>query len=162
MVSLSLSFSLSLLTKKKLLQGQQRLFKASQKALSLQNNVLETKHKHHTGEGILCEVTTIIGESKQRRYEIRDIDPDLASPTPYRASLNQMTPIPPKGERLPDLPPKKAVLALYPQTTTFYKAEVVKCEQERQIVRLRFEGEEDPNSETEVERRYVLVDWTGK
>lgn len=74
-----------------------------------------------------------------------------------------MTPIPSRSkECLPDLPPKKAVLALYPQTTTFYKAEVVKCELERQIVRLRFEGEEDQNMETEVERRYVLVDWTGK
>lgn len=113
------------------------------------------------GEGILCEVTKIVGESKQRRYEIRDIDPEgLADPV--RASLNQMTPIPPKNEKIPDLPPKKAVLALYPNTTTFYKAEVVKCDLERQIVRLRFEGEEDPNSETEVERRYVLVDWTGK
>lgn len=108
----------------------------------------------------------MIGEGKQRRYEIRDIDPDLLSPTPYRASLNQMTPIPKQGERLPELPSKKAVLALYPSTTTFYKAEVVRCEESgdppAQVVRLRFEGEESADMETEVERRYVLVDWTGK
>jgi len=113
------------------------------------------------GEGILCEVTSVIGEGKQRRYEIRDIDPDLGdTATPYRASLNQMTPIPKAGVRLEELRGGMAVLALYPNTTTFYKAEIVKCVD--QIVRLRFEGEESAEVETEVERRYVLPDWTGK
>ncbi|KAE9988352.1 hypothetical protein EG327_003381 [Venturia inaequalis] len=141
--------------------GTEVLYRTKQKSTHNNKSRSIQEQEGMDGEGILCEVTTIIGESKQRRYEIRDIDPEVSTP-PYRASLNQMTPIPPKNEKLPDLPPKKAVLALYPNTTTFYKAEVVKCELERQIVRLRFEGEEDPNSETEVERRYVLVDWTGK
>ncbi|KAF2397893.1 hypothetical protein EJ06DRAFT_550845 [Trichodelitschia bisporula] len=125
------------------------------------------KDKDAEGEGILCQVTAVIGEGKQRRYEIRDTDPDLDNPSPYRASLQQMTPIPPTDAKLPDIPPRKNVLALYPGTTTFYKAEVVKTRESVEPpppghVRLRFEGEDEADRETDVERRYVLVDWTGK
>jgi len=128
------------------------------------------KDKDMEGEGILCQVTSVIGEGKQRRYEIRDSDPDLGdAATPYRASLQQMTPIPASDVKLPDLPPKKNVLALYPGTTTFYKAEVVALKTKEGAeppppgyVRLRFEGEDEADREMEVERRYVLLDWTGK
>ncbi|CAI6332686.1 unnamed protein product [Periconia digitata] len=80
------------------------------------------------GEGILCRVTSVIGEGKQRRYEIIDADPEPPTPAvPYRASVNHLVPIPPavKNMTLPDLSRGKNVLALYPGTTTFYKAEVV-------------------------------------
>jgi len=62
------------------------------------------------------------------------------------------------------------VLALYPGTTTFYKAEVVrgwvgvakgeagKGKDEEGMVRLRFEGEDEADREMTVERRYVLPD----
>lgn len=64
------------------------------------------------------------------------------------------------------------MLALYPGTTTFYKAEVVagwrvsdwnvKKEGEADVVenlvRLRFEGEDEADREMSVERRYVLPD----
>lgn len=63
------------------------------------------------------------------------------------------------------------MLALYPGTTTFYKAEVVagwrvsdgkvKKEEgagEENLVRLRFEGEDEADREMSVERRYVLPD----
>jgi SAGA-associated factor 29 len=70
------------------------------------------------------------------------------------------------------------VLALYPGTTTFYKAEVVKSwvnahkdgvakvkkegedavEEVKNYVRLRFEGEDEADREMSVERRYVLPD----
>ena len=59
---------------------------------------------------------------------------------------------------------------MYPGTTTFYKAEVVvpwqgkkpikeegKDEVEN-LVRLRFEGEDEADREMSVERRYVLPD----
>lgn len=124
------------------------------------------------GEGILCVIHSIIGEGKQRRYEIRDVDPDSAESIPYRAGLQQMTPIPPAGMTLPDLPLKKGVLALYPQTETFYKAEVVPALKKGSgggetgtpvgYVRLKFEGEEELGKELDVERRYVLPDWVGK
>ncbi|KAF2102673.1 hypothetical protein NA57DRAFT_71661 [Rhizodiscina lignyota] len=117
------------------------------------------------GEGILCSVTSVIGEGKQRRYEIRDIDDSLPTPPqPYRASVSALVSIPPPemNEKLPSLSSGKQVLALYPSTTTFYKAEVVtpkdKSEAKKGWVRLRFEGEDEAEKEQEVERRYVLPD----
>jgi SAGA-associated factor 29 len=82
---------------------------------------------------------------------------------------------------LPDLPRGRNVLALYPGTTTFYTAEVVRGwvgtggkdglggksgikkeeggkEGEEGMVRLRFEGEDEADREMSVERRYVLPD----
>jgi SAGA-associated factor 29 len=47
----------------------------------------------------------------------------------------------------------KQVLARYPDTTTFYRAEVMGAKKE--AYRLKFEGEED-DKEMEVDRRYVL------
>lgn len=115
----------------------------------------------------MCQVTSVIGEGKQRRYEIRDTDTE-ADPRPYRASLQQMTPIPSNAGSLIDLKPKCNVLALYPGTTTFYKAEVVlgkKKEGEGPppgFLRLRFEGEDEADRFEDVERRYVLSEWAGK
>ncbi|KAF1836316.1 hypothetical protein BDW02DRAFT_567209 [Decorospora gaudefroyi] len=129
------------------------------------------------GEGILCRVTSVIGEGKQRRYEIIDADPDPPTPSvPYRASVNHLIPIPPTlaNATLPDLNKGRNVLALYPGTTTFYKAEVVagwrqsdgrvkredggREEAVENLVRLRFEGEDEADREMSVERRYVLPD----
>lgn len=78
---------------------------------------------------------------------------------------------------LPSLESKKNVLALYPGTTTFYKAEVVdgwksggngagvavRKEGEEKLgkeayVTLRFEGEDEVDMVNSVERRYVLPD----
>lgn len=56
------------------------------------------------------------------------------------------------------------MLAQYPDTTTFYKAQVsaqwrAGAGGERgEFVRLRFEGETDDKVWQEVERRFVLVD----
>jgi SAGA-associated factor 29 len=156
------------------------------------------KRTNTEGEGILCRVTSVIGEGKQRRYEIIDADPvshpflpkphlspllprtnankDPPTPSiPYRASVNHLVPIPPptSNTTLPDLNKGKNVLALYPGTTTFYKAEVVagwrvsdgKVKKEdseaggvENLVRLRFEGEDEADREMSVERRYVLPD----
>jgi SAGA-associated factor 29 len=130
------------------------------------------------GEGILCRVTSVIGDGKQRRYEIIDADPDPPTPSqPYRASVAHLVPIPSPSANttLPDLPKKRGVLALYPGTTTFYKAEVVanwvaervkkekddkdaSVDGKENLVRLRFEGEDEADREMSVERRYVLND----
>lgn len=116
-------------------------------------------------------MTSVIGEGKQRRYEIRDSDPEEVQ-QPYRASLQQMTPIPPTSTGLGDLKTKAHVLALYPSTTTFYKAEVVNGGKRREgdgkeapapgFIRLRFEGEDEADRFQDVERRYVLSEWTGR
>ncbi|KAF2014911.1 hypothetical protein BU24DRAFT_423822, partial [Aaosphaeria arxii CBS 175.79] len=150
-------------------------FKGEKHRLSVGTEVLYRNNKSRSleGEGILCRVTSVIGEGKQRRYEIIDADPDPPTPAqPYRASVNHLVAIPPISANvtLPDLGVGKQVLALYPGTTTFYKAEVVvawaikkKIKQEEQedadtLVRLRFEGEDEADREMSVERRYVLPD----
>ncbi|KAK8209617.1 SGF29 tudor-like domain-containing protein [Phyllosticta capitalensis] len=130
------------------------------------------KQKNTEGEGILCAVTAVIGEGKQRRYEIIDSDPDPPTPPqPYRASVNALVPVPKTNEGLSELPPRRTVLAVYPFTTTFYKAEVVASRPGKGLkkdgkdigadlkegyVRLRFEGEDEADTEKDVERRYVL------
>ncbi len=65
------------------------------------------------------------------------------------------------NQSLSELAPRRQVLALYPGTTTFYKAEVVGVKTgARELasgwVRLRFEGEDEADREMDVERRYVL------
>ncbi|KAF2151082.1 hypothetical protein K461DRAFT_279855 [Myriangium duriaei CBS 260.36] len=122
------------------------------------------------GEGILCRVTSVIGEGKQRRYEIQDADPDPQPgtgelPAPYRASVNNLIPIPTSNVGLSDLGKGKNVLAQYPDTTTFYKAEVSTTWRAKDVnadrgafVKLRFEGEVDDIKDTQVERRFVIPD----
>lgn len=184
----------------------------------------QPKKPNTEGEGILCTVTSVIGEGKQRRYvssrgnshakvpspspahspddyngafpgdlvfispsplyknpllrfrslrtnsyEIVDADPDPPIPSlPYRASISLLASIPKTNEGLSSLLPKnKNVFALYPGTTTFYKAEVtlegpdgkkgVNGETLKEgWVRLKFEGEEELDREMDVERRYVI------
>lgn len=47
------------------------------------------------------------------------------------------------------------MLARYPDTSTFYPAIVVGHKKDGRV-RLKFDGEEEVNKETEVERRLVL------
>jgi SAGA-associated factor 29 len=118
--------------------------------------------KDDQGEGILCKIKAVVGEGKARRYDVQDIDPEAVSST-YRASVQQLVLISASNDGVPDPPMRRAVLAMYPRTTTFYRAEVVSPRgSKRGWVRLRFEDEEDRNQEQEVERRYVLADWPGK
>lgn len=79
----------------------------------------KNKGRAAEGEGILCRVTSVIGEGKQRRYEIQDADPEPDPvtnelPAPYRASVAHLVPIPKTNESLGDLPKGKQVLAQYP------------------------------------------------
>lgn len=57
--------------------------------------------------------------------------------------------------KLPQYPVGALVLAQYPETTTFYRAEVMGTKRDGKC-RLKFEGEEEENKEQEVERRVVL------
>jgi SAGA-associated factor 29 len=120
------------------------------------------KNEPPEGEGILCRVTSVIGEGKQRRYEVQDADnTSNPPPPPQRASIAQLIPIPVSNKGLGDLPKGKSVLAEYPETTTFYKAEVSEtwrgvpknAETEPGMVRLMFQ---DDLEIKEVERRFVL------
>lgn len=118
------------------------------------------KGEQPEGEGILCRVTNVIGEGKQRRYEVQDADTSGEAPPPQRASVSQLIQIPESNKGLSDLPKGKNVLAQYPDTTTFYKAEVSeawrsnnKGGEEQGLVRLMFQDDQEVRS---VERRFVL------
>ena len=89
-----------------------------------------------------------------RFYEVQDPEPDEngAPGQIYKASAAQLIAIPPPDAILADYPVGKLVLARYPETTTFYRAEVTGMKKD--VCRLKFE--DDQNQEMEVDRRFVL------
>ena len=124
----------------------------------------DSKKEAPEGEGILCQVTAVIGEGKQRRYEVQDADTSGDPPPPQRASVSQLIQIPVNNKGLSDLSKGKHVLAQYPDTTTFYKAEVSEpwrakdggaSGEKGEWVRLNFQDDELAR---EVERRFVLTE----
>ncbi|ESZ98191.1 hypothetical protein SBOR_1419 [Sclerotinia borealis F-4128] len=101
------------------------------------------------------KVTKVIGEGKSRRYKVEDVAPDEGKqPKDFLTSASSMCPIPPYDATLGPYDVGKRVLALYPETTTFYRAEVRAMLDDGNRVRLIFDGDED--STKEVERRFVL------
>lgn len=109
---------------------------------------------------IQCVVLKVSGEGSKARYEIQDPEPDDYGKTEiYKTTINNIIPLPPTSAGLAPLKPKMIVLAQYPDTTTFYKAEVVNQRRDG-ACRLRFEGEEMLGREPEVERR-LIVEYTG-
>ncbi|KAK0618852.1 SGF29 tudor-like domain-containing protein [Immersiella caudata] len=109
-------------------------------------------------EWMMGRVQQVVGDGKQRRYKVQDADPDLTPDqrAEYRTNASAMIPIPPSSVDLPDLEKGKTVLALYPDSTTFYKAEVIGKDGPTGKVSLRFEGEENSVTLQLVERRYVV------
>ncbi|KAK9471538.1 SGF29 tudor-like domain-containing protein [Dipodascopsis tothii] len=115
------------------------------------------KAKGSDGEWIQCEVTKVLGDGNKIRFEVQDPEPDENNNPgqSYKATLKDIIRIPdPTAELLPH-PVGARVLARYPETTTFYKAEVIGTKRDG-TCRLKFEGEEEVGKETEVERRLVL------
>ncbi|EHK25794.1 uncharacterized protein TRIVIDRAFT_32689 [Trichoderma virens Gv29-8] len=111
-----------------------------------------------TSDWILGEVAQVLGEGKSRRYKVIDIEPDDQSKQKeYRSSASSMIPITPESQAssLKDYEAGHVVLALYPQTTTFYKAEVHSMTSTGKVD-LKFEGENDSTTLQQVERRYVI------
>ena len=126
------------------------------------------KAKQSDAEWIQCDVIRITGEPPKVRYEVQDPEPDDHGVIQtYKANSNSLILIPDDSTGLPPLPPGTMVLARYPETTTFYKAEVIATKvelipfawltlQRDGTCKLRFEGEEEIGKETDVERRLVL------
>lgn len=111
----------------------------------------------HLEEWIQCEITKIIGDGI--KYEVRDPEPDENNNPgqTFKANYKELLLIPSKSE-VPNLLQYAygtKVLARYPETTTFYPAVVVGTKKDGKV-RLKFDGEEEVNKETEVERRLVL------
>lgn len=107
---------------------------------------------------IMGEVAKVSGEGKSRRYTVLDIEPDDQSKQKeYRTSASSMIAIAPESQAasLDDWESGQVVLALYPNTTTFYKAEVDSMDKEGRV-NLKFEGENDSTTLQQVERRFVI------
>lgn len=111
----------------------------------------------HSEEWIQCEVMKVTHDGT--KYEIRDPEPDENNNPgqTFKATYKEILLIPPISEvkDLPDYPYNAKVLARYPETTTFYTANVIGHKREG-FVRLIFDGEEEVNKETDIERRLVL------
>lgn len=110
-------------------------------------------------EWIQCEVTKVYSEGI--RYEVQDPEPDENNNPgqSYKAGIKDLILIPNPDDTqtinsLPHLSPGAQVIARYPETTTFYRAEVIAMKRDGKC-RLKFEGEEEEGKETEVERRLV-------
>lgn len=111
------------------------------------------QEEHDWIQGIVVKV---IGEGKSRRYDVKDPYPDDGKEgETYRSSASSMVPIPPLGQPLPDYEVGRRVLALYPETTTFYRADVKAMVDDGNKVRLLFE-DDGQGVYKEVERRFVL------
>ena len=85
------------------------------------------KAKQSDAEWIQCNVIRITGEYPKFRYEVQDPEPDEhgnMSQT-YKANSTNIILIPDDSSGLSPLPSGTMVLARYPETTTFYKAEVI-------------------------------------
>jgi len=108
----------------------------------------------HWIQGIVMKV---IGEGKSRRYDVQDPEPDDSTKPGeiYRSSASSMIPIPPVGAHLDDYPVEKRVLALYPDTSSFYGAYVKATLEDGAKVQLLFD-DETAGALKVVERRFVL------
>lgn len=116
------------------------------------------KLRNRVNEWIQCEVVKIIGDGV--KFEIRDPEPDENNNPgqTFRANYKEVLLIPPDDETARELPHYAygtKVLARYPDTTTYYAAIVVGHRKDGNV-RLKFDGEEEVNKETEVTRRLVL------
>ncbi|PYH99659.1 hypothetical protein BO71DRAFT_342381 [Aspergillus ellipticus CBS 707.79] len=107
------------------------------------------------GEGIQCIIKGITGDGLKKRYDVQDPEPNENGEqgAVYKTTAASLIPIPRIGTTLPSFSLGKQVLARYPDTTTFYRAEVMGSKKD--VYRLKFEGEED-DKEMEVDRRFVL------
>ncbi|OBA20514.1 hypothetical protein METBIDRAFT_32508 [Metschnikowia bicuspidata var. bicuspidata NRRL YB-4993] len=146
---------------KKGVANQGRLFWVSKydsgEPIILGSGVAYKLKNRHSDEWIQCEVTKILADGT--KYEIRDPEPDENNNPgqKFKATYKEILPIPLRSEA-PNLLAysyNSKVLARYPETTTFYPAIVVGHKKDG-TVRLKFDGEEEVNKETEVERRLVL------
>lgn len=125
------------------------IYKGSEVAYMLKTRPLQ--------ELIQCEVVNILDDGTN--FELQDPVPDENNNMSliFKANYKEILfiPTPDETKNLLDYPSKTRVLARYPETTTFYPATVIGTKKDG-TVRLKFDGEEEVNKETEVERRLVL------
>ncbi|KAG7813766.1 hypothetical protein KL921_000040 [Ogataea angusta] len=114
------------------------------------------KPKQKGAEWIQCEVLKVLNEIK---FEVKDPEPDENNPNGqiFKCTWKEIILMPTTEDlaSLKNYPVGYRVLARYPETTTFYPAEVIGFKKDG-TCRLKFEGEEEVGKETEVERKLVL------
>ncbi|MCJ1316992.1 SAGA HAT/Core module component [Xylographa vitiligo] len=116
----------------------------------------QAKVREDGSQWIVCKILSITEVGNKKRYEVQDPVPEDGSGQAgqiYKASAAALIAIAPEDAVLADYPVGKHVLARYPETTTFYRAEVTGTTEDKKCV-LKFE--DDQNQKMEVERRYVL------
>ncbi|MCJ1432750.1 SAGA HAT/Core module component [Xylographa pallens] len=116
----------------------------------------QAKVREDGSQWIVCKILSITEVGNKKRYEVQDPVPEDGSGQAgqiYKASAAALIAIAPENAVLADYPVGKHVLARYPETTTFYRAEVTGTTEDKKCV-LKFE--DDQNQKMEVERRYVL------
>jgi SAGA-associated factor 29 len=108
-------------------------------------------------EWIQGMVVDVIGEGKSRRYDVLDPFPDDPSRlgVAYRLPASSMIPISPTGAPSGPYEVGTQVLALFPESTAFYPAEVKDALKNGSKVMLLFEGD-IPDALRVVDRRFVL------
>ncbi|KAL9114428.1 MAG: hypothetical protein Q9227_001509 [Pyrenula ochraceoflavens] len=114
------------------------------------------KRNINEGEGILCTIKSVSTDGLKQRmtYLVQDDDPnEQGTYDEYKASAADLTPLPKAGSSQPTFAVGRQVLARYPETTTFYKAEVMSIN--KNSYTLKFEGEET-DKEMVVDRHFVL------
>lgn len=110
-------------------------------------------------EWFQCIVLKVSGDGI--KYEVQDPEPDELGNAGkiFKCTWKEIIPIPSAKVRtsMKPYPMGTKVLARYPETTTFYPAVVSRDHKNNaKICKLRFDGEEEVNKETEVDRRFVL------
>ncbi|RMZ76976.1 hypothetical protein DV738_g4583, partial [Chaetothyriales sp. CBS 135597] len=110
--------------------------------------------KEVEGEGIHGIIKKVWHDKKPVQYDVQDPEADPAGKqTVRRATARELVPIPTNAANLPIFPTGSRVYAKYPETDTFYNAEVRLFA--KGVYTLMFEGEED-NRELSVDKRFVL------
>ncbi|KAL9630379.1 MAG: hypothetical protein Q9164_006447 [Protoblastenia rupestris] len=114
----------------------------------------QAKQKEDGSQWIQCIITNTTDKGNKKIYEVQDPEPDEngAPGQVYKTTAAALIAIPGRDAILQDFSVGKHVLARYPETTTFYRAEVTGSKKE--VYRLKFE--DDQNQEMEVGRRFVL------
>ncbi|CCE62039.1 hypothetical protein TPHA_0B03670 [Tetrapisispora phaffii CBS 4417] len=127
-------------------------------SIKLGSNVAYKPKKSIDGEWFHCEVVKISIDGL--RFEVKDPEPDeFGNPGKiFKCTWKDIILIPPENAtkaQMPNYPTNTRVLARYPETTTFYPAIIISTKRDG-TCRLKFDGEEEVDRETELPRRYVL------
>ena len=126
--------------------------------IKLGSNVAYKPKKSSDGEWFHCEVLKV--SSDGTKYEVKDPEPDEFGSTGkvFKCTWKDIILIPSESAtrlQMLNYANNTKVLARYPETTTFYPA-VVMGNKRDGTCRLKFDGEEEVDKETEVPRRFVL------